>query len=89
MTDIIIGNSVEWFGRYAFSDCTGLTSILIPASVKGLNYEVFHKCKNLTNIKVAEGNYADKVRIGWNYRIKGNKIAYGSTKCKIRGPYAY
>ena len=46
----IIPNSVTCIGRYAFSSCTGLTSIEIPNSVKSISFDAFSYCSGLTSI---------------------------------------
>ena len=45
----IIPNSVTSIGRYAFRECTGLTSITIPNSITVIEDEAFYDCK-LENI---------------------------------------
>ena len=46
----VIPNSVTSIGFYAFSDCTGLTSITIPNSVTSIGYHAFGGCSGLTSI---------------------------------------
>ena len=36
--------SVTTIGDYAFSDCTGLTSVTIPSSVNSIGEEAFYIC---------------------------------------------
>ncbi len=48
--------SVTSIGNWAFSDCTGLTSITIPSSVTSIGSGVFSGCTGLTSIKVEAGN---------------------------------
>ena len=47
-----IPNSVTSIGRYAFSRCSGLTSIEIPNSVTSIGDEAFHQCFDLTSIDI-------------------------------------
>jgi hypothetical protein len=47
-----IPNSVTSIGSYAFSGCSGLTSITIPNSVTSIGYEVFSSCSGLTSITI-------------------------------------
>ena len=59
----IIPNSVTSIGNYAFSDCSGLTSIEIPNSVASIGGYAFYYCSGLTSITIGEGvtsigNYA-------------------------------
>ena len=44
--------SVTSIGYVAFSGCTGLTSITIPASVTSLGSQVFYDCTGLTSISI-------------------------------------
>ena len=42
-------------GEYAFSGCTGLTSITIPYNVKSIASSTFNLCSNLASVRF-EGN---------------------------------
>ena len=44
--------SVTSIGEYAFSDCTGLTSITIPDSVTSIGICAFQSCTGLTSVKI-------------------------------------
>ena len=48
----VIPNSVTFIGNYAFSECSGLTSIYIPNSVTSIGENAFDKCTNLTSINI-------------------------------------
>ena len=50
-----IPNSVTWIGRYAFIDCTSLTSITIPDSVTSIGDSAFKDCSSLTSITIPFG----------------------------------
>ena len=54
------GSVCTEIGRYAFSSCSGLAEITIPASVKTIRTNAFRKCLALTTI------YYDGTRSGWN-----------------------
>ncbi len=47
-----IPNSVKSIGGYAFSGCSGLTSITIPNSVTSIGYQAFSGCSGLTSITI-------------------------------------
>jgi len=47
-----IPNSVTSIGGYAFSSCSGLTSVNIPASVTDIQWEAFSDCTSLTKITI-------------------------------------
>ena len=48
----IIPNSVTSIGSYAFSGCSGLTSIEIPNSVTSIRQNAFSDCSNLSSIYI-------------------------------------
>ena len=45
------GIAVTSIGDQAFYDCTGLSSVTIPASVTGIGDEAFYRCYNLTTVE--------------------------------------
>lgn len=55
LTSVSIGNNVTEIGGGTFFD-SGLTSIIIPESVKVIAYSTFWNCNNLERIVVAAGN---------------------------------
>ena len=46
----IIPNSVTSIGEFAFSDCSGLTSVAIPNSVTSIGESAFARCSGLTSV---------------------------------------
>ena len=48
-------NSVTGIGRYAFSDCSSLTSITIPDGVTSIGWNAFYGCNSLTSIAIPSG----------------------------------
>ena len=62
-SNLVILNGVTSIGNYAFQNCTGLTSITIPASVTSIGNYAFQACTGLTSITIPDsvtsiGNYA-------------------------------
>ena len=60
---IVIPDSVEIIGNFAFYDCTSLTSITIPNSVMKIGDNAFRSCTSLTSITIPNsvtsiGNWA-------------------------------
>ncbi len=51
-TEIVIREGTLEISNNAFSGCTGLTSITIPASVKTIGYDAFSGCTGLTSITI-------------------------------------
>ena len=51
---VIPGGSdgVTTIGQYAFSNCTGLTSVEIPDGVTSIGYEAFANCTGLTSVEI-------------------------------------
>ena len=50
-----IGTNVTSIGFYAFSDCSGLTSMTIPSSVTSIGQYAFSNCSRLTSVTIPEG----------------------------------
>ena len=48
----IIGNGVNIIGKYAFSDCSTLTSVTIPNSVTNIGEYAFYRCNGLKSITI-------------------------------------
>ena len=48
----VIPNSVKSIGRYAFSGCSGLTTISIPSSVTQINNGAFRNCTSLSSVNI-------------------------------------
>ncbi len=49
-----IPNSVTSIGDYAFSGCSGLTSVIIPSSVTSIGGYAFSNCSNLSYITIGK-----------------------------------
>lgn len=51
----IDGYTVTEIGSNAFSDCTGLTSVIIPDSVNRIRYGAFEGCSELESVNIPDG----------------------------------
>ena len=51
---VVIGNGVTDIGWYAFSGCTGLTSVTIPNSVISIGGSAFYDCTGLTSVTIPD-----------------------------------
>ncbi len=55
LKNIVIAESVESIGYYAFYGCSGLTAVNLPANLTYMGGYVFTSCTGLTNLTIAEG----------------------------------
>ena len=77
----VFPNNVTSIGRYAFTGCSGLTSVTIPSSVTFIENSAFSYCNDLTSIVVEAGNteYDSRdncnaiIRTASNYLVAGCK----------------
>ena len=51
----VLGNSVTRIGKYAFDDCTSLTSVTIPSSVTSIGEYTYYNCTSLTSVTIGSG----------------------------------
>ncbi len=63
VTKVVIPESVEFIGDYAFNGCNRLTELIIPSSVTEIGYRAFEDCRGLTEVTIGNsvktiGDYA-------------------------------
>ena len=58
---IVISDDVTTIGDVAFQDCTGLTTVTIPAGVTYIGYDAFYKCTAVTDVYCN----ADPLKLTW------------------------
>jgi hypothetical protein len=51
----VIPDGVTCIGVWAFSDCSGLTSVTLPNSVTSIGEYAFFKCSSLTSVTIPDG----------------------------------
>ena len=49
-----IGTACTSLGNYAFSDYSGLTSVVIPSNVTSIGMGTFTRCKNMTSVTIPD-----------------------------------
>ena len=52
MTEIVIPDSIQTLGEYAFEYCEGLTEIILPEGIENLELGVFFSCESLAKITI-------------------------------------
>jgi hypothetical protein len=55
ITSMLIPNSVDTIGGFAFYGCTALTSVELGNGVKFIDIYTFHGCSNLQTVKIGTG----------------------------------
>ncbi len=53
--DVVIPEGITEIGDWAFSNCTGLTSVTIPEGVTEIGGSVFYGCTSLSSVTIPEG----------------------------------
>ena len=53
--DLVIPDDVTSIKNYAFSGCSGLTSVTIPDGVTSIGNSAFSRCSGLTSVTIPEG----------------------------------
>ena len=55
LTEIALGEGTTSIGEFAFSACTGLTTLTIPSGVTTIGSSAFRGCTGLTSVAISEG----------------------------------
>lgn len=66
--------SIDYYG--AFSDCSALTAIEIPASVESIGVAAFHCCKRLASVTFEHSSKLKSIGGGWSSPYGG--FSYGA-----------
>ena len=62
-----IPDSVTTIGKYAFRNCTGLTSVTIPDSVTSIGNSAFYGCHGLETVTITDPNAWCKIQFEDDY----------------------
>ena len=54
-TDYKVYTSNDEIGEYAFHDCSGLTSLTLPAGITSIGSRAFSYCHELTSLTLPDG----------------------------------
>lgn len=80
-----IPETVSEIGDYAFTGCTGLTSVVIPDSVQRIGICAFMECNNLENIYISKNNLSYSSLNGVLYnKEKTELIVYPEGKKDVK-----
>lgn len=79
--DFVIPSGTRYIGAWAFSGCTGLTSVVIPDSVTMIGASAFRGCTGLTSVTIPDsvtkiGDYAFDSCPNLTIYVSGNDNIY-------------
>ena len=84
----IIPNSVTSIGEFAFSDCSGLTSVAILNSVTSIGESAFARCSGLTSVTIP--NSVTSIGSWTFYGCSGlTSVTFNAEKCTYMGSDSY
>ncbi len=69
ISTVILPDTVQGIGWFAFADCTFLTSVTLPASVASIGYGAFDGCPNLT-VYCPKDSYAAAYALSFSLRVR-------------------
>lgn len=69
VTSVLVPDTVNEIGWFAFADCPSLTSVTLPASVTSIGYGAFDSCPHLT-ILCPRNSYAATYALSFALRVK-------------------
>ena len=91
--DVVIHNSVTYgsttfsvtaIGSWAFSDCSGLTSVTIPNSVTAIGFNAFNGCYSLSSVNITDlsawckinfvNEYSNPLICAQHFKLNGSEI---------------
>ena len=54
-SELILGNSLNYIGEYAFQNCENITRLEIPSSMRTINTCAFYRCRSLNDVVINPG----------------------------------
>lgn len=79
---VLINNNVTCIGRYAFYNCTSMTSVTIPNSVTSIDDYAFYNCSNLASV-IIPNNVTSIGRSAFEYCGSLESVVIGSSVTSI------
>ena len=70
IVSVVIPESVEKLGWFAFSGCVALQNVTLPSSVATIEYGAFQNCTSTLTIHCANGSYAERYAQSYGIRTR-------------------
>ena len=90
MTSVSFPSTITSIGRYAFSNCSGLKTLILPESLTNIGYAAFSNCTGLTKITINSKRITDISSSGGTFANAGKvsgavDVVFGNSVTIIPG----